>query len=50
MIRMIISTIIIIIERLRDASDQTLTSHRWGPEFAFRSLHVGFVVNETEPG
>ena len=26
-----------------------LASHRWGPEFASRSLHVGFVVDETEP-
>ena len=36
--------------RPRGASGQTLASHRWGPEFASRSLHVGFVVDETGPG
>ena len=25
-----------------------LASRRWGPEFASRSLHVGFVVDETK--
>ena len=25
-------------------------SHRWAPEFASRSLHVGFVVDETGSG
>ena len=36
--------------RPRGASGQTLASHRWGPEFASRSLHVGFVVDETGSG
>ena len=36
------------LERLHGACGQTLSCHRMGPEFASRSLHVGFVVNETE--
>ena len=31
-------------------SGQALASHRWGPEFASRSLHLGFVVDETGSG
>ena len=29
---------------------KALASHRWGPEFASRSLHVGFMVEETGSG
>ena len=36
--------------RPRGTSGQTFASHRWGPEFASRSLHVGFVVDETGTG
>ena len=36
--------------RPRGASGQALASHRWGPEFASRSRHVGFVVDETGSG
>ena len=36
--------------RPRGASGQSLASHRWGPEFASRSLHVGFVLDETRSG
>ena len=36
--------------RPRGASGQALASHRWGPDFASRSLHVGFVVHEKESG
>ena len=36
--------------RPRGTSSQTLASHRWGPEFASRSLHLGFVVDETGSG
>ena len=41
---------IVLSRRPRGASGQTLASHRWGPEFASRSLHVGFVVDETGSG
>ena len=36
--------------RPRGASGQTLASLRWGPGFTSRSLHVGFVVDETGSG
>ena len=36
--------------RPRGASGQALASHHWSPEFASRSLHVGFVVDETGSG
>ena len=36
--------------RSRGASGYALASHRWGPEFASRSLNVGFVVDETRSG
>ena len=41
---------IVICRRPRGASSQALASHRWGPEFASRSFHVGFVVDETVSG
>ena len=28
----------------------TFASHHWGPEFSSRSLHVGFLVDETGSG
>ena len=34
--------------RLRGSSSSALASHRWGPEFEFRSLLVGFMGVETE--
>ena len=40
----------VIWRRPRSASGQALASHRWGPELASRSLHVGFVVDETGSG
>ena len=40
----------IYMRRPRGASGWTLASHRWGLEFASRSLHVGFVVDETGSG
>ena len=37
-----------IVGRLRAANGYVIVSHRLGPEFSSRSLHVGFVVDETE--
>ena len=38
-------------DSLTSVADQFYSlSHRWGPEFASRSLHVGFVVDETGSG
>ena len=41
---------ITLTRRPRGASGYALASHRWGPEFASRSLHVDFVVDETGLG
>ena len=36
--------------RLCGTSGESLSSHRWGPEFASRSLHLGFMMDKTESG
>ena len=44
-----VSCKLLFLRRLRIASGWSLASYRWSHEFGSRSLHVGFVIDETEP-
>ena len=48
--RLIISPLCLFKMRPHGTSGWALASHHWGPEFASRSLHVGFVVDEMGSG
>ena len=46
----VIIIIIIVIKRPRGESAYTPVCHYWGPGYASRSLHVGFMMDEKESG